>query len=147
MDIPKTVVEAIVKEETKSGSVIKVFCDDLKGKPKTKLLVIVSLSTCNTKFGCILINSDDYSNLSPTHIIRTQQIPALQKKYSFLTHDSYFDCSEIRQRTIEEINTILSAEPLRILGMLEPSDHQFIKSALVGNKTITDKVKKLFSLK
>ena len=147
MDIPASVVQEIVKEETKDGSVILVFCDDLIGESKDKLLVIVSKSTCGTKFGCILINSDDYPYLNNSHYLRSLQLTASVQKYpGFLKANSFFDCSDIKQRSIDEVLAILQKDPKRMRGVIDSDDHRKICSALQINRTISPKTKKLYYL-
>ena len=147
MNFPKGFVEKLVEDNTKSCNVLLVYCTDLKGEPKDKLLVIVSKSTCGTKFAFVLINSDDYSNINNTHYLKSLQISVEHVAYpDFLKHKSYFDCSELKERPIAEIEAILLKDPKRMLGNINPEDHRKICEALVANKTISNKTKKLYSL-
>lgn len=146
MEFPDGFLSKLVSDNTKDGNVIFVYCYDLKGQQKQKFLVIFSKSTCATKYGCILINSSDYSNLHSSHIIRAQQIPALSKAYDFLSHDSFFDCSEIKERKASEIDNILKQQPNRMIGKINDEDHSFICRALARNPMISNKIKKLYKL-
>ncbi len=148
MEFPDNFLDKLVEENTRDGNVVKVFCDDLKGQPKEKILVIVSKSSCNTKYGCIYINSDDYPYLHAQHILRSQQLPAKFSKYNnFLKYDSFFDCSDIQIKTTEEIDLILKKDPKRMLGKIDIDDHKCISDALRLNNTIKPKTLKLFHLR
>ncbi len=147
MEFPKEFISKLVQDNTHDCNVIEVYCTDLKGESKVKKLVIVSKSTCGTKFGCILINSDNYPLINNTHHLRSLQLTASVTKYpDFLEYNSYFDCSDIKQRTIEEIEEILQKEPKRMIGKIDINDHKLICDALKSNKTLSAKIKKLFNL-
>ena len=131
----------------KPTDVIKIFCDDLYGKSKVKILAVIAISTCKTKACCILINSSNYPDIHNNYFLKSQQLPVSSKKYpSVLTHDSFFDCSSIMERDIEEINAILHKEPKRLLGNIDSTDHLLITSALINNRTLPQKKKKLYGL-
>ena len=111
-------------------------------------MVIVAVSECRTKVCCILINSSNYPGIHNNYFLKSQQLPVSCKKYpAILTHNSFFDCSSIMERDIEEIDTILYKEPKRLLGNIDTSDHLLITSSLINNRTLSPKKKKLYGLK
>ncbi|RYX84274.1 hypothetical protein EON73_03465 [bacterium] len=129
------------------GDVIRIFCDDLTGESKTKFLVTVSFSTCGTKVCFVLINTDNYSDINNTSFLKSQQIAVHCKKYpKILTHNSFFDCSRILERNIDEIESIISKDSKRLLGAIDSEDQALITSALINNPSLTPKVKKLYKL-
>jgi hypothetical protein len=147
MELPKSFIESLVDDNTKDGNVILIYCTDLIGEPKSKFLAIVSKSTCGTKFGYVYINSSNYPDVHGMAYIRSQQLIARQSKYKdFLNYDSYFDCSELKQKSIDEIRNILEKDPKRLIGKIDIEDHNLVCKALRENKTISNKVKRLFNL-
>lgn len=147
LEFSQQFVDELVYDNTQDGNVILVYCNDLAGKPKDKILVIISKSLCGTKFGCIFINSDNYPNINRTHYLKSLQIKASTLKYSkFLKYDSYFDCSDIKEKSKIEIEDILKKDAKRMLGKIDVDDHSLICNALRNNKKLTLKTKRLYNL-
>lgn len=147
LEFTQQFLDDFVADNTNARSVILIYCNDLAGKAKDKILVIVSKSLCNTKFGCILINSDNYPKINNSHYLKSLQIKALALKYpNFLKHDSFFDCSDIRESQISEIDAILKKDAKRMLGKIDIEDHNLICEALRNNKKLTPKTKRLYYL-
>lgn len=147
MDLPIALLSAIVQTSTKPGSVVKMYSAKLVGPSKEKFFVIFNQSTCTTKYGCVLINSSNYPNVHDEHSIKTQQLLAKVSTYKdFLKHDSYFDCSDIKELLCTEVHYMLQADLKRVLGKVTDADLNLIVSALKMNRTLSPKQKKLFSL-
>lgn len=147
IEFPKEFIQSLVEDNTRNGNVIKTFCDDLIGASKDKLLVIISKSKCGTKMGCVLINSDNYPSINNTFYLKSLQLGIYTTEYpSFLTHDSFIDCSDIKERSIQEIEGILKKDPKRMVGQVSIEKHKEICDSLKANKTIPTKIKKLYYL-
>src|SRR4051794_12476435 len=99
------------RRQFRTGLVIRLFCP-FTAPPKEKRLLIVSVLPRPLFF---VINSDrnEYKQRRPR--LLEQQVILRQASYDFLDHDSYVDCSRVRDDfSQEEIEVIVSAELSRI---------------------------------
>jgi hypothetical protein len=98
-----------------TGLVIKLFCH-FTIPPKEKRLLVVSISPEPL---LLVINSEinEYKQKRPH--LRQQQVCLRQSENDFLDHDSYLDCSRVRDDFSEaEIERVITRDLTRILGTI-----------------------------
>ena len=98
------------------GAVIRLRAEDIRN-PKIKKFIIVG--STNASFAIIFINS----NIQPQNLGQLQglQLPLSTDTCPFLDHNSYADCSDVRERDKSQLNNILQKEPGRKEGDI-PAD-------------------------
>ena len=126
----------------KAGTVIRIFSLDVD-KPKVKWIIIVAGNS--DAIATIFINTE--TRLTDlTGSLQALQLPLSKEKCSFLKHDSYADCSDLREKSKSEINRLLQKEPGRKEGEIPQDIMQEILAALKRAKSISPILKKKYGL-
>ncbi|MFW5759809.1 MAG: hypothetical protein ACOCXH_02375 [Cyclobacteriaceae bacterium] len=128
-----------------AGHVLKQFVNDTN-PPKVKIYIIIARSSDFGKYATIFINSKININKNPTVELRDLHIPIKPSIRDYIDHDSYIDCSEIRERDYAEIYTAVSENPDLIIGKLDDIDLSEVLDTLKQAKTITLILKKRYGL-
>lgn len=133
---PDDLKKAVIEDKLLPGSIIHFYCNQIN---KPKFSVIVSISSEGTiGFATVFINSkkDPYEN----HILISPN------DYSFLTHDSHICCSDLQERTKEELLNIISKTQSSYKGKVADNVLAEIKTKLSAAKTISKTKKKKYGL-
>jgi hypothetical protein len=98
------------------GLILRLFCS-FTSPPKEKRLLVVSISPEPLVF---VINSEINEYKRRRSDLLKQQVCLRQSDYAFLDHNSYVDCSRVRDDfTLSEIEAIVANDPRRILGNID----------------------------
>ncbi len=120
------------------GAVIKLFCE-FATPPKEKRLLVVSILPEPL---LLVINSDinEYKQKRP--YLRSQQVCIRAADYEFLDHDSYIDCSRVRDEfTQADIEQVITADTTRILGAINPDSIAEIMTVVDDSVTLEQRHK------
>ena len=97
------------------------------------------------KIGISVFNSE----INPQKI-KKKELRALHLFFSgdndFLDHDSYLDCSEIREVNADELIRKLEEDPGCYLGCVLPGDLKKAEDCIRSAKTISFRLKKTYGL-
>ncbi|MEP7168117.1 MAG: hypothetical protein ABI855_01980 [Bacteroidota bacterium] len=129
----------------KPGSVIRCFVFDTK-PPKEKRFVILAFSFDKIALGTLYINSEINPNLFRTEELRKLHLKFEIENRPYLEHDSYIDCSDIYEKSFEEIKQILTNNSKALLGELNEKDFKLVSDTVKSAKTITPALKKKFGV-
>ena len=111
--------------------IIRLFCS-FTSRPKHKFLLLL---TMNPEPAFFVINTQPSRFL--LRRFADQQIPVRQRDYTFLSHDSFIDCSMPRRDfTPEDLRRKVLADLGRIKGTLIEADRNAVVDAIVRNRTI-----------
>lgn len=104
MDIPQALIDDVMQDEVRVGNVYKITMSQEDGiTPKDgydtrkKYLVVLGFDEQGNVYGGIVFNSKINQNLPP--LIRQYHMPISAEKYSFLSHDSFLNCSQLMTTT------------------------------------------------
>ena len=86
-----------------------------------------------------------YSSIA-TYELRNLQIFLDGSLSEYLDHDSYLDCSFLKEFSLTELKRRYSADITIFLGHLSEADLQKAREKVIGAKTIPPKIKKKFDL-
>jgi hypothetical protein len=142
---PLNVRQKYAQKSIKPRSVIKLFSNDTN-PPKNKLFIIIGQN--ENQIGSLIVNSEINQKVHPVG----SYFYSLQKQLDYfptcqyLKHTSYADCTFIHEWKIEEITTILTNIPERILGTLCEDHWRIIIDTILTSKHISVKKKKKFGL-
>jgi hypothetical protein len=123
------------------GEVIRIFVYDTN-PPKVKYLLIVG--SCSQEIATVFINSDSPAHLPP--YLRGVHVPIATHNCPFLQHDSFIDCSDIRDRPKDEINKILQKDPGRNHGSIPRNVLSVVMTTLKNSMTIPTDAKIKYGL-
>jgi hypothetical protein len=142
---PEDYREKLALENLKKGAVIRVEVLDTV-PPKIKRLIIVGIDESKTPIATIFINSE----INP-YVLATQELQKLQHRLEssrcpFLDHDSFADCSKIKERMYSEIFELIKDQPSAHMGELSQEDWDLIKNLLKSSRTIPIRIKKKYGL-
>ncbi len=129
---PKDMVSASVKRQMVPGTVIKVreTMDDGNAKEKRFIVLHVAEDT----FTCV-INSELTRLQQKNSELFQCQVVMPQSSHTFMSWDSYIDCSRVRRYRTDEVCDQLEANPSLILGTITASLRDGISSALKYSRT------------
>ena len=119
------------------GSVLRIYASSTT-PPKIKRIVILAITDDNICVGYLFVNSEINPNCFPTPELRRLHLPLQTVGRTYLDHDSYLDCSDVKEIPFNELKEILSNDPQKHIGKLSDSDFkqatELVKSALTISK-------------
>lgn len=127
----------------KPGTVIRTFVADIKD-PKTKLVVILGYHK-EDKTVCIsLINTTINYNVHRSAGSEMMQLPLLKNECGFLDHDSYLDCTVVRERPVDLVAERIKNRDDIIEGAINDGLLVHALRMAGASKTIKRKIKKKY---
>jgi hypothetical protein len=123
------------------GRVLYLHCGFTRPAPKDKYLLLASYDTPPLLF---VINSGISRYIQSKPHLLSCQVPLKVSDYSFLSHDSYVDCSEVINCIDKgELEDQLLASTERIKGEVDQATKSMIVKVVGGAKTVSPKHKRL----
>ena len=132
-------------DNLKIGPVLRLF-DNETNPPKFKLWIIVGFDTEMLSCAQIYINSKINTNIFRTIEAQNLHLKLEAENRSYLTHDSYVDCSELEIRRVSEIRALIVEDAERHKGELADEDLADILLKLREAPTIETKIKKKYGI-
>ena len=124
--------------------VLKVHVD-FTNPPKEKFLIIVGVSNDGTTLAGVLINSRINPNINYSPELISLHIKLLQTQNTFLSYDSYADCSKLHYFKYDELNDKIQEDNSILRGSISASEFELMKQAL-QNGDIKGKIIKKYNL-
>jgi hypothetical protein len=129
----------------KPGTILRTHVDDTT-PPKIKLFVVLAVNETQTSVATLYINSDVNPNMFHNEELKRLHLPISFVKYGFLSHDSFIDCSDLREKNLQKLQAIIQNDMDVLLGELSAEDLAYALSTVVHAKTISIKLKKKFGI-
>lgn len=123
------------------GMVIRAFVN-FTNPPKEKRFIVVGFHQDKLNMASVLINSEINFKVNYSPELANQHLLFVSEGRTYLTKDSYIDCSEIHTIDLEEINQKINDKPEIIIGSVEKSDLDEIMKMLANSPVIKGKIKK-----
>ena len=142
---PEDIRDDFAVNSFKPGVVLRFFVTDTT-PPKVKRLIIIAVENNEITAATLFINSEINPEIINSEELRKLQYKILAADCNFLDHDSYIDCSSLKERTSESILKLLRQSSKTHLGELNPNDFAQVKKLVKEAKTIPLRVKKKFGL-
>lgn len=120
------------------GQIIYLFCD-FTNPPKEKYIILVCTEP---KLLFFLINSEIHPYIKKRVELNHCQVSINQSDHNFLSHDSFIDCTDVKDLRLEDVETQVLADMSRIKGMTNQHVIDDIKAAVKTAKTIIPRYKK-----
>lgn len=95
---------------------------------------------------CLYINTEINPNLFSTEVLRDLHLPLLREHYEFLDHDSYLDCSDLREKSLEVIKQSLADDVSALKGSITQTDLLVALQKTHSAVTIPRKLKQKYCL-
>jgi len=122
------------------GSVLFLFCPFTQ-PPKEKYALLLSLGDPTLLF---LINSRIHDYIANRPDLAACQLLIAQSDYEFLAHDSYIDCSRVRDDlSHKDVLDQIIAHPSRLKGTLNPTTIQDVQCIVRHARTISPFLKRI----
>jgi hypothetical protein len=142
---PDSVREDFSSRMIQPGSVFRIPVTNTT-PPKTKRLVILAISGDKACAGCLFLNSQINPNVFSTARLRGLHLPLEADGREYLDHNSYLDCSDIKDMDLNGLKEIISRDPSQHIGKLNDTDLQTAKEKLKNAPTISKKQKEKYAL-
>jgi len=142
---PDDIKSDFASDKLKAGVVLRFFVTDTT-PPKIKRIIIIAIEHSRILAATVFINSEINPAIFSSEELRKLQYKLEYAKCDFLDHDSYVDCSEIKERTADSLMKLLKSSPSVHLGELCTEEFKAIKELIKGARTIPVRIKKKFSL-
>ena len=129
----------------KPGTVLRTHVDDTT-PPKIKLFVVLAVNETQTSVATLYINSDVNPNMFHREELKNLHLPISSVIYSFLAHDSFIDCSDLREKNLLTLQCIIQNDMDVLLGELSTEDLTSALHTVLHAKTISLKLKKKYGI-
>ena len=127
------------------GSVLRMHVLDTT-PPKIKRLIVVGMDPESIMLVTVFINSEINPSIISSTKLQELQYPLESQSLPFLDHNSYADCSKVREREYAAMLEALTQDPSIHLEHL-PEDHlRAIRKTISKSKTISLRIKKKYGL-
>ncbi len=127
----------------KRGSVLRLHLAHTH-PPKTKLIVILANDDKKISYACVLINSEINLNVINSNELVDLQHPILQSKNTFLTWDSFVDCSQVFLKDFEELKNAFDSNNHIRIGFLHADDLEIVLEKVKNAETTLPIIVKTF---
>jgi len=128
---------ASVRRQLTPWGVIRLFCD-FTSPPKEKRLLVVHVAT---EVHVLVINSAVASFIQERPGMLQCQVSLKKTKHTFLSADSFLDCTRVYSTPAQEIERQLLSDIGRIQGEIAPEDRPAVVGAIRKSKLIERRVK------
>ena len=142
---PQSFKDDFAERNIQVGSVIRVFVKDTT-PPKVKYFIVIGFSDDKVLLGTVFINSTINQNVFNTEYLKGLNILLDAQIYDFIGHDSFVDCSDIKERNFVEIKQLLSNDPECSKGVVSEETMKAISTTLANASTISLNKKRKFGI-
>jgi hypothetical protein len=142
---PQSFRDDFAERNIQIGSVIRVFVKDTT-PPKVKYFIVIGFSDDKVLLGTVFINSAINQNIFNTEYLKGLNIPLDAHIYNFIDHNSFVDCSDIKERSFVEIKQLLSNDPECSKGVVSEETMKIISTTLANASTISLSKKRKFGI-
>ncbi|TDE42939.1 hypothetical protein E0I26_12260 [Flavobacterium rhamnosiphilum] len=98
-----------------------------------KYIIIVGINNMEMAVAYVIINTEVNQNVAPTSYLQSLHLQIDRARHGFLAHDSYINCSDLKEFPKQEIIDFLITNPERVVGNIDVAlltdVYQTIKSA------------------
>ncbi len=142
--LPAAVQAQAAQAYLKEGSVFRAYFPAI-GKEKFFAVACTCIHDSDD-FGVIVLNSEINVNCNPTPALQSLHIPIYQSDYSFLSWDSFMDCTALFPMGKSQIVGIISSDSANQKGFLLPEHLVEAKAKLKASRTINSDTKKKYGV-
>ena len=142
---PEELREQLSDNNLKVGSVLRFFIKDTN-PPKDKRAIVVGFNNDKILFAYVLINSEINPNMFPTSRLRDLHLPFEANGRSYLTHDSFVDCSQIKEEDAQTMRAAMTDNVGIHIGDLSETDCKKVIETLKTSFRIDPKIKKKYGI-
>lgn len=135
--------EDFCKKHLIRGAALRAWAEETT-PPKIKLFVVWGIEESLNKIAISFFNSEITSIKQQS--LRALQCPLLSKNNSFLTNDSFLDCSRIYEKDLEKVRDLLMKDTEVYLGNISSEDLSVAERIIRNAPTIEIKLKKRYVL-
>lgn len=139
---PEDLKENFAQRNIDLGSAILIKVPDIDVN-YDKYIVVVSKDKHNVFLAYVVINSFVNYNVNYSPYLKSLHVSIDKKSHPFLTHDSYVDCSKLREFPVEKVVDFLIANPERAVGNV---DFEILKKIHI-TLTTSNTIEKIIKLK
>lgn len=137
--------EEFAQQSVRIGSVVKLWMTDTT-PPKEKRIVVVGTTVAGDYLGVVLINSEINWNVQRNPAMYDWQLFMQADECTFLDHDSYADCTQLREIPKSYIVGEVLNDMQRALGKVPDDLFNEIRTRVRNAPTISPKMRKRFGL-
>ena len=127
------------------GTVIRSFVDDTK-PPKFKYWVVVGMSGDDVDLATVYVNTFPNQFILRSPVLANAQYPLRPDSRRIFKHDCYADCSTIKRKNAEAIQSLLESVEDCVCGVLYPEEVDGMLKLMRETPNISDRDKKRFGL-
>lgn len=130
--------EAYFHRHLKPGQVIYLNCT-FTNPPKPKYVVLACIEP---KLLCFLINKRIHPFIEKKPHLKQSQILIPRDSHSFLDYDSFIDCKEVKELSLDDVKTQVLSDMGRIKEEISAEVKSTIIKTISASSTITPRLKK-----
>ena len=108
------------------GSVFRTFTDK-SSPPKIKIFVVLVAKNGMASVASLFVNTEINASLFPSQELQDLHIPLFSNYCDFLKHDSFLDCSQIKEMSLDWLQSQIENDPGVLVGTL---DERTLSSAI-----------------
>ena len=142
---PDSIRKDFANRQIEPGSVFRIHINTTT-PPKIKRFVVLAISGDSICVGCLFINSQINPNCFPTASLQALHLSLQTSQRDYLDHDSYLDCSDIKDMSLNELKDIVSKNPQQHIGKLSATDLETAREIVKNAPTISKKQKEKYAI-
>jgi len=114
--------------------------------PKIKRFIITGFSKEKISVATVFINTEINPNVFHNNYLKSLQIELKEEGRDYIDHDSFVDCSNIKEENYVHLKNCLENNPNCNRGTVSDEDLKKITDKLAIANTIPDKIKNKYGL-
>ena len=128
VDIPQEVVKKSFQASLKLGD---VFLKNFEGIDHPKFFIVAGMTESKLSVCSVFINSRINPSLFNRQVLLNAQVPLKKAGTSFLSHDSFANCSSAFVLQTESIVEEIISGQCKVIGTISTEDLQNVRRAIV----------------
>lgn len=109
-----------------------------------KYIVIVGINNEELCVAYVIINTEINTNIAPTTYLKSLHLKIKCSSHTFLKHDSYINCSDLKEFQKQELIDFLIKNPERVVGNIDVTLLTKVYSTIKSATTILPILKKKY---
>ncbi|GAA0871750.1 hypothetical protein GCM10009117_08960 [Gangjinia marincola] len=140
---PQKIRQESTDRKLQTGNVLKVQLQIVETHEKY-IVILQNVDSTSDTIGYLIINSEINQNVFKTEYLRQQHVEIKCTDHTFLHHDSYIDCANIKYESKEKIKELLLQEPFRHKGSVSNDCFKQINLTISTSTVLSKKIKETF---
>lgn len=140
---PQNIKDQFAQRSINIGNALLIKLQDLQVN-YDKYIILVGVNTQEKAVAYVIINTEINQNVFPSPYLQSLHLPIDCLRHAFLDHDSYIDCSNLKEFELEMLIAFITKNPERVVGNIDSTLLKDVHDNIKTNRIISAILKKKF---